>query len=309
MKTIFMGTPEFALPSLKLVAEKTDLKAIFTKEDKPNSRGNKIVINPIKQYGLENNIEIIQPKKLRDEEIINKIKEINPDLIVVVAYGKIIPKSIIDIPKYGIINVHSSLLPKYRGASPIHSAILNGDRETGVSIMYIEEELDSGAVILQEKCEISDEDTLGSLHDRLKIIGADALGKVLDLIETGKVSAVPQEHDKATFVKPISKEEEKIDWTETKEEIHNKVRGLNPFPGAYTSFNGEIIKIYEVEKTDSEYDGEFGEIVELRKKSGPVIKAGKGSLILKNVKVQGKKNQSGIDLLNGRIFQLGDKLI
>ncbi len=309
MKTIFMGTPEFALPSLKLVAEKTDLKAIFTKEDKPNSRGNKIVINPIKQYGLENNIEIIQPKKLRDEEIINKIKEINPDLIVVVAYGKIIPKSIIDIPKYGIINVHSSLLPKYRGASPIHSAILNGDRETGVSIMYIEEELDSGAVILQEKCEISDEDTLGSLHDRLKIIGADALGKVLDLIETGKVSAVPQEHDKATFVKPISKEEEKIDWTKPKEEIHNKVRGLNPFPGAYTSFNGEIIKIYEVEKTDSEYDGEFGEIVELRKKSGPVIKAGKGSLILKNVKVQGKKNQSGIDLLNGRIFQLGDKLI
>ena len=309
MKTIFMGTPEFALPSLKLVAEKTDLKAIFTKEDKPNSRGNKIVINPIKQYGLENNIEIIQPKKLRDEEIINKIKEINPDLIVVVAYGKIIPKSIIDIPKYGIINVHSSLLPKYRGASPIHSAILNGDRETGVSIMYIEEELDSGAVILQEKCEISDEDTLGSLHDRLKIIGADALGKVLDLIETRKVSAVPQEHDKATFVKPISKEEEKIDWTKPKEEIHNKVRGLNPFPGAYTSFNGEIIKIYEVEKTDSEYDGEFGEIVELRKKSGPVIKAGKGSLILKNVKVQGKKNQSGIDLLNGRIFQLGDKLI
>ena len=309
MKTIFMGTPEFALPSLKLVAEKTDLKAIFTKEDKPNSRGNKIVINPIKQYGLDNNIEIIQPKKLRDEEIINKIKEINPDLIVVVAYGKIIPKSIIDIPKYGIINVHSSLLPKYRGASPIHSAILNGDRETGVSIMYIEEELDSGAVILQEKCEISDEDTLGSLHDRLKIIGADALGKVLDLIETGKVSAVPQEHDKATFVKPISKEEEKIDWTKPKEEIHNKVRGLNPFPGAYTSFNGEIIKIYEVEKTDSEYDGEFGEIVELRKKSGPVIKAGKGSLILKNVKVQGKKNQSGIGLLRGGLFRLGDKFI
>ena len=309
MKTIFMGTPEFALPSLKLVAEKTDLKAIFTKEDKPNSRGNKIVINPIKQYGLENNIEIIQPKKLRDEEIINKIKEINPDLIVVVAYGKIIPKSIIDIPKYGIINVHSSLLPKYRGASPIHSAILNGDRETGVSIMYIEEELDSGDVILQKKCEISDEDTLGTLHDRLKIIGAEALGQVLDLIENGKVSAVPQEHDKATFVKPISKEEEKIDWAKSKEEIHNKVRGLNPFPGAYTSFKGEIIKIYEVEKTDSEFDGEFGEIVELRKKSGPVIKTGNGSLILKNVKVQGKKNQSGIDLLNGRIFQLGDKLI
>lgn len=309
MKTIFMGTPEFALPSLELVAKTTDLRAIFTKEDKPNSRGNKIIINPIKQYGLENNIEIIQPKKLRDEEIINKIREINPDLIIVVAYGKIIPKSIIDIPKYGIINVHSSLLPKYRGASPIHSAILNGDGETGVSIMYIEEELDSGDVILQEKCEISDEDTLGSLHDRLKILGAEALGKVINLIEAGKVTATPQEHEKATFVKPISKEEGKIDWSKSKEEIYNKIRGLNPFPGAYTSFNDEIIKVYKVEKIEDKYNGEFGEVVELKKKSGPVIKTRNGSLILKNLKVQGKKNQSGVDLLNGRIFQLGDKLV
>ena len=309
MKTIFMGTPEFALPSLELVAKTTDLKAIFTKEDKPNSRGNKIIINPIKQYGLENNIEVIQPKKLRDEEIINRIKEINPDLIIVVAYGKIIPKSIIDIPKYCIINVHSSLLPKYRGASPIHSAILNGDKETGVSIMYIEEELDSGDVILQEKCEIYDKDTLGSLHDRLKIIGAKALGEVINLIEAEKVTAVPQEHDKATFVRPISKEEGKIDWSKSKEEIHNKIRGLNPFPGAYTSFNGEIIKVYEVEKIENEYNGEFGEVVELMKKSGPVIKTRNGSLILKNLKVQGKKNQSGVDLLNGRIFQLKDKLV
>ena len=160
MKTIFMGTPEFAIPSLETVYKNTDLKLIFTKEDKRNARGNKIIYSPVKQFGLDNDIEIIQPKRMKDDEVISRIKEINPDLIVVVAYGKIIPREIIDIPKYGIINVHSSLLPKYRGASPIHSAILNGDTETGVSIMYIEEELDAGDVILKEYCSISEEDTL-----------------------------------------------------------------------------------------------------------------------------------------------------
>ena len=163
-----MGTPEFAIPSLEVVAKNTDLKAIFTKEDKVNARGNKIIFSPVKQFGIDNEIEVIQPKKIKDEKIIEKIKEINPDLIIVVAYGKILPKEIIDIPKYGIINVHSSLLPKYRGASPIHSAILNGDTKSGVSIMYIEEGLDSGDVILQESCDILENDTLGTLHDKLK---------------------------------------------------------------------------------------------------------------------------------------------
>ncbi len=309
MKTIFMGTPEFAVPSLEKVFEATDLAAIFTKEDKPNARGNKIIVNPVKQFGIEHNIEIIQPRKLKDSELIKKIKDLAPDLIVVVAYGKIIPREIIDIPKYGIINVHSSLLPKYRGASPIHSAILNGDRETGVSIMYIEEELDAGDVILMESCEITETDTLGTLHDKLKVIGAELLGKALDLIEKEEVSATPQDHSKATFVKPITKEEEKIDWERPAEEVYNKVRGLNPFPGAYTTFKDTVVKIYETEKDYEEYEGDFGEIVALKKKHGPVVKLRDGNLILKNVKLQGKKNQSGIDLLNGRVFQTGDKFI
>ena len=309
MKTIFMGTPEFAVPSLEKVFEATDLVAIFTKEDKPNARGNKIIVNPVKQFGIEHNIEIIQPRKLKDSELIKKIKDLAPDLIVVVAYGKIIPREIIDIPKYGIINVHSSLLPKYRGASPIHSAILNGDKETGVSIMYIEEELDAGDVILMESCEITETDTLGTLHDKLKVIGAELLGKALDLIEKEEVSATPQDHSKATFVKPITKEEEKIDWERPAEEVYNKVRGLNPFPGAYTTFKDTVVKIYETEKDYEEYEGDFGEIVALKKKHGPVVKLRDGNLILKNVKLQGKKNQSGIDLLNGRVFQTGDKFI
>ena len=303
-----MGTPEFAIPSLKVVSQNTDLKLIFTKEDKRNARGNKIIYSPVKQFGLDNGIEVIQPKRMKDEEVIAKIKEINPDLIVVVAYGKILPKEIIDIPKYGIINVHSSLLPKYRGASPIHSAILNGDKESGVSIMYIEEGLDSGDVILKETCEITEDDTLGTLHDRLKELGAIGLEKALKLIEVGEVKAEKQDDSKATFVKPITKEQAKIDWNNAKEVIFNQIRGLNPFPGAYThNEKNENIKIYKSEKLEKEYDGENGTVVEMTKK-GPVVKVANGALRLLEIKFEGKKLQSGADIVNGRKMAVGEKL-
>ena len=302
MKTIFMGTPEFAIPSLETVYKNTDLKLIFTKEDKRNARGNKIIYSPVKQFGLDNDIEIIQPKRM------SKIKEVNPDLIVVVAYGKIIPREIIDIPKYGIINVHSSLLPKYRGASPIHSAILNGDTETGVSIMYIEEELDAGDVILKEYCEISEEDTLGTLHDRLKELGAIGLGKALKLIEEEKVQAEKQDETKVSFVKPITKEQTRINWNDAKEVIYNQIRGLNPFPGAHTfTETGENVKIYKSEKIYKEYEGENGAIVEIINKKGPVVKTSNGGIILLEVKFEGKKLQSGTDIINGRKLTVGNK--
>ena len=303
-----MGTPEFAIPSLKAVSQNTDLKLIFTKEDKRNARGNKIIYSPVKQFGLDNDIEVIQPKRMKDEEVIDKIKEVNPDLIVVVAYGKILPKEIIDIPKYGIINVHSSLLPKYRGASPIHSAILNGDKESGVSIMYIEEGLDSGDVILKETCEITEDDTLGTLHDRLKELGAIGLEKALKLIEAEEVKAEKQDDSKATFVKPITKEQAKIDWNNAKEVIFNQIRGLNPFPGAYThNEKNENIKIYKSEKLEKEYDGENGTVVEMTKK-GPVVKVANGALRLLEIKFEGKKLQSGADVVNGRKMAVGEKL-
>lgn len=303
-----MGTPEFAIPSLKAVSKNTDLKLIFTKEDKRNARGNKIIYSPVKQFGLDNDIEVIQPKRMKDEEVIDKIKEVNPDLIVVVAYGKILPKEIIDIPKYGIINVHSSLLPKYRGASPIHSAILNGDKESGVSIMYIEESLDSGDVILKETCEITEDDTLGTLHDRLKELGAIGLEKALKLIEAEEVKAEKQDDSKATFVKPITKEQAKIDWNNTKEVIFNQIRGLNPFPGAYThNEKNENIKIYKSEKLEKEYAGENGTVVEMTKK-GPVVKVANGALRLLEIKFEGKKLQSGADVVNGRKMAVGEKL-
>ena len=316
MKTIFMGTPEFAIPSLEIVFKNTNLQLIFTKEDKINARGNKIIFSPVKQFGIDNNVEIIQPRKMKDEEVINKIKEINPDLIVVVAYGKILPKEIIDIPKYGIINVHSSLLPKYRGASPIHSAILNGDAETGVSIMYIEEGLDSGDVILREYCEITEDDTLGTLHDKLKNLGAAGLAKALNLIENGEVQAEKQDDSKATFVKPITKEQAKIDWNNTKEVIYNQIRGLNPFPAAH-AFNekGENIKIYKSEKINKRYEGENGNeiengtVVEIINKKGPVIKVKNGGILILEAKFEGKKLQRGSDIINGRKMIIGEKLL
>ena len=316
MKTIFMGTPEFAIPSLEVVFKNTDLQLIFTKEDKINARGNKIIFSPVKQFGIDNNVEIIQPRKMKDEEVINKIKKINPDLIVVVAYGKILPKEIIDIPKYGIINVHSSLLPKYRGASPIHSAILNGDAETGVSIMYIEEGLDSGDVILREYCEITEDDTLGTLHDKLKNLGAAGLAKALNLIENGEVQAEKQDDSKATFVKPITKEQAKIDWNNTKEVIYNQIRGLNPFPAAH-AFNekGENIKIYKSEKINKRYEGENGNeiengtVVEIINKKGPVIKVKNGGILILEAKFEGKKLQRGSDIINGRKMIIGEKLL
>ena len=316
MKTIFMGTPEFAIPSLEVVFKNTDLQLIFTKEDKINARGNKIIFSPVKQFGIDNDVEIIQPKKMKDEEVINKIKEINPDLIVVVAYGKILPKEIIDIPKYGIINVHSSLLPKYRGASPIHSAILNGDAETGVSIMYIEEGLDSGDVILRQYCEITEDDTLGTLHDKLKNLGAAGLAKALNLIENGEVQAEKQDDSKATFVKPITKEQAKIDWNNTKEVIYNQIRGLNPFPAAH-AFNekGENIKIYKSEKINKRYEGENrneienGTVVEIINKKGPVIKVKNGGILILEAKFEGKKLQKGSDIINGRKMIIGEKLL
>jgi len=250
----------------------------------------------------------MQPKRMKDEEVISRIKEINPDLIVVAAYGKIIPREIIDIPKYGIINVHSSLLPKYRGASPIHSAILNGDTETGVSIMYIEEELDAGDVILKEYCSISEEDTLGTLHDRLKELGAVGLEKALKLIREGKVQAEKQDETEVSFVKPITKEQTRINWNDTKENIYNQIRGLNPFPGAHTyTETGENVKIYRSEKIDKKYEGENGSIVEIVNKKGPVVKTSNGGIILLEVKFEGKKLQSGTDIINGRKLTVGNK--
>lgn len=305
IKSVFMGTPDFALPSLKWIYENTDLQLIVTKEDKINARGKKIVLSAVKEFALENKISYIQPSSLKDESVYNKLKEIDPDLIVVVAYGKIIPKNIIDLPKLGIINVHSSILPKYRGASPIHSALINGDDKTGVSIMFINEGLDTGDVLKIITTDITEEDDLGTLTERLAKLGSDALSHVVPTLIDKTYVATKQDDSLATLVKPIKKEEMKIDFSKTNVEIFNLVRGLSPSPCAYTIKNGENIKIYKAEKIDKDYQKPFGTVVELTKK-GPIISCKNGSILITSAKFEGKKVMSGTDIVNGRKLLLGD---
>ena len=308
MRILFMGTPEFAVNSIKALDGKHEIIGVFTKVDKPNQRGGKIKFSPVKEYALENNIPVYQPNNVKTEETLNLVRELNPDLIVVVAYGKILPKELIDIPKYGVINVHSSLLPKFRGAAPIHAAIINGEEESGVTIMYIAEELDAGDMILQGKTKILEEDNLGTLHDRLANIGAETLLEAVELIFKGEAPRIPQNHSEATFVKPIQKEETRIDWTKDSRTIFNFVRGMNPFPTSFSTFEDKIFKIYALEILEEKFDGEFGEIVGFKKGKGPVVKTGNGSVILTSVKPQGKKLLTGSDIINGNYFKLGNRL-
>lgn len=309
MRILFMGTPDFAVPCLEILDKKHEIIGVFTKVDKINKRGKKIEYLPVKQYAIDKNIPIYQPNSLKDEETKNIIKELNPDLIVVVAYGKIIPKDIIDMPKFGIINVHSSLLPRFRGAAPINAALMAGDEKSGVTIMYVAEGLDTGNIILAKETPITEEDNFETLHDRLKFLGAEALDEAVNLIEKGENESIPQDDSLATFVKPFKKEDLKIDWNKSKEEIFNFVRGISPVPCAWTMDEDKLLKVYEVKKYDKVYEnGVNGEIVDKVKGKGPVVKVMGGSLIITSAKPESKKILSGADLLNGNFIKVGNTL-
>ena len=309
MRILFMGTPDFAVPCLEILDKKHEIIGVFTKVDKINKRGKKIEYLPVKQYAIDKNIPIYQPNSLKDEETKNIIKELNPDLIVVVAYGKIIPKDIIDMPKFGIINVHSSLLPRFRGAAPINAALMAGDEKSGVTIMYVAEGLDTGNIILAKETPITEEDNFETLHDRLKFLGAEALDEAVTLIEKGENESIPQDETLATFVKPFKKEDLKIDWNKSKEEIFNFVRGISPVPCAWAMDEDKLLKVYEVKKYDKVYEnGVNGEIVDKVKGKGPVVKVMGGSLIITSAKPESKKILSGADLLNGNFIKVGNIL-
>nr|WP_156683955.1 methionyl-tRNA formyltransferase [Oceanivirga miroungae] len=307
MKTIFMGTPSFGINALDYLKENTKLVAIYTKEDKLNKRGNKVEYSPVKEYAIKNNIECIQVKSLKEESVCEKLKSFDADLIVVAAYGKIIPKNIIDLPRLGIINIHSSLLPKYRGASPIQNAILNGDKETGVTIMMIDEGLDTGDMLEKASIEISEDDNLETLTNKLAILSVKPLDIAVNKLISGTETREKQDDSLKSFVYPIKKEEALIDFSKEKEQIFNMVRAFNPKPVSYAILNNEVLKIYEVEKVDENFDAKFGEVVKLEKK-GPVVKVNGGAIRLKKVQLPGKKIIGGFDLINGRKISLGDVL-
>ena len=308
MKIVFMGTPDFAEESLKKIYEAGhNILAVVTNQDKPKGRGMKLTYSPVKEFAMEKNLRIEQPQKVRNnEEFINEIKSLNPDVICVVAYGKILPKEILEIPKYGCINVHASLLPKYRGAAPIQWSVLNGDKTTGVTTMYMDVGMDTGDMILKQEVEIGESETTGELWDRLKVIGADLLVETLKRLENGTAPRIKQGDD-YTLAPMLTKDMAKIDWNKkTAIEIKNLVRGLNPIMGAYTILNGKKIKFWKVDLAkENEITVENldflgnGVVLIANSKDGLYIKAKQG--IIKVLEIQGEnsKRMSINDYLRG----------
>ena len=309
MRVLFMGTPEYALPALRAVYAKHEIVGILTRTDKPNRRGNKIVFSPVKTFALEHGIPVFQPENMKDPALFGELKALSPDITIVVAFGMMIPDSIINLPKYNTINIHGSLLPKYRGAAPMQYAVLNGDKEAGVSIMYVTARLDAGDVILSKSIPLSENETFGEVHNRLADLGAEALAEALDLIESGHVMRIPQDEQKVTFAPSISKEECVIDWSLSAGVIHNRIRGLSPVPGANTKLpDGKLLKIYQSEKVAGEYSGVPGTVVDVMKKKGPVVMTGDGALCILTAKPEGKREMPGYEIVNGHYLKVGDSL-
>lgn len=325
MKIVFMGTPDFARDSLSAIYDAGhEITAVVTVPDKPKGRGMKLIPCEVKEYAIEKNIKVYQPEKLREnKEIVDTLKDINPDVICVVAYGKIIPKEILEIPKYGCVNVHPSLLPQYRGSAPIQWAILNGDKETGVTTMYLDEGMDSGDIILQTKTPIDKDETSGELWDRLSKIGAELLVETLEKIENKTAPRIKQPKE-FTLAPMLEKSQAKIDWeSKTAQEIKNLVRGLNQIMGAYSVLNEKKIKFWKVDKLSidefinkypefKEYEYRFleidpGTVLYIDKKEAIYIMAKEG--IIKVLEIQGEnsKRMPTPEFLRGNRIEVVDK--
>ena len=324
MRILFMGTPDFAEESLKSLYEaKYEIIGVVTNVDKPKGRGMKMIAPPVKEYAIEKGLKVYQPETVKNNtEFINEIKDLNPDLIVVVAYGKILPKEILDIPKYGCINVHASLLPKYRGAAPIQWAILNGDKTTGVTTMYMDIGMDTGDMILKEEVQIGEDETTGELWDRLKVIGGKLLIETVKQIKNGTAPREKQGKD-FTMAPMLSKEMSKIDWkNKTAKEIKNLVRGLNPIMGAYTFLNEKKIKFWKVQAISNvelikifpeleEYsykidDMDAGTVMFAIDKKGLFIKANEGIISVLEIQGENAKKMPIGDFLRGNEINIGD---
>lgn len=300
-----MGTPEFSVPCLKKIIDAGhDVCMVFTQPDKPKGRGYVLTAPPVKLEAIKNNIDVYQPSKMKDPEVVAVLKNLNPDVIVVVAYGKILPKEILDLPKYGCINVHASLLPQYRGAAPIQWSIINGEKETGVTTMYMSEGLDTGDMLLKESLKIGENETSGELHDRLSKLGADLIVKTLNKLENNELVRTKQDDSKSSYSPMIKKEIAKIDFNKSAEDIHNLVRGLNPWPIAYTTLNGKIIKIHKT-RLSGDCSGECGQVISLS--PFKVCCADNKAIEILEVQYEGKRKMSIGDFLCGHNIDLNTK--
>lgn len=295
LQIVFMGTPAFAVPVLEGLIKNYNVRAVVTQPDRKGNHG-VLKFSPIKQVAVDNTILVLQPEKIKEDY--QEILDLKPDLIITCAYGQIIPNEILNCPRLGCINVHASLLPKLRGGAPIHKAIIEGYKKTGITIMYMNSKMDEGDIISQEEVIIEDTDTASSLHDKLMIVGRDLLLKTLPSIIDGTNERIKQDSSLATYAFNIKREEEKIDFNDTKKQVYNKIRGLNSWPGAYCIFEGKILKIWESYVTDNYPIGFNGEITSIYK-DGIGVKVSNGEVVLKTVQIEGKTKMNAIDFLNG----------
>lgn len=305
MRVIFMGTPDFAVPSLEALLTKHEVVLVVTQPDKPKGRGKKMVPTPVKACALEHGIPVLQPEKVKEPEFVEQLRSYEPDLIAVTAFGQILSEPILEMPKYGCINVHGSLLPKYRGAAPMQWSIIDGEKVTGITTMYMAKGLDSGDMLLKAEVEITDEDTFATIHDKMAVTGANLLLDTLDQLEAGTLERTPQDHDAATYAPMITKETGHIDWSKNGRDIINLIRGLNPAPAAYTIYEEEVLKIFGAVISDVRADDAAnGEIVAVTKK-GFVVKCGDGCLLITEVQARGGKRMMTDAYLRGHAVKEG----
>ena len=308
MKIVFMGTPDFAVPSLEALIEKFGVEAVFTQPDRPRGRGKKMVFSPVKEVAVKHDIKVFQPEKLKDDrEAVEYLKELKPDFIIVVAFGQILTKEVLDIPKYGCINLHASLLPMYRGAAPLNWVIINGEKKSGNTTMLMDVGLDTGDMLLKDEVEITDNMTSGELHDILMNRGGELLIKTIEGLADGSFKGEKQEGE-TCYAKMLSKETGKINWNNSAESIHNLIRGLNPRPIAHTTYKDENMKIYESEVLAESSNKEAGTIIEVSKK-GMKVSCGKGILLVKKIQFPNGKPLTIEQYINGKDIEVGCKLV
>ncbi|MBR4277184.1 MAG: methionyl-tRNA formyltransferase [Lachnospiraceae bacterium] len=312
MKIVFMGTPDFAAGALKAIIEAGhEVTLVVTQPDRAKGRSDKLIPSPVKDVALEHNIPVFQPLKIKTPEAVAELRKYDADIFVVAAFGQIISQEILDMPRYGCVNIHASLLPKYRGASPIQRVILDGEKKTGVTIMQMDAGIDTGDMLYKVETEISDEDTFETLHDRLTGIGAEAIVEALPLIESGELVPEKQDDSQSCYAKLIKKEMGKIDFNKSAEEVSRLVRGMNPWPSAYTFLSGKQMKVWRVSvlpQTDDKTGKAVpGEIVELTK-DGITVKCGEGSVKILELQLEGKKRMAAKDFLLGAKPEVGSIL-
>ncbi len=304
-----MGTPQFAVPSLRVLIERQDpLVGVVTQPDQPAGRGLARHPSAVKACALEHHIPIFQPAKLRPPEVLERLRAWRPDLLVIAAYGKLLPKSLLDLPSRGCINVHASLLPRYRGAAPIQWAIANGETRTGITIMRVNERMDAGDILLQKVLPVSAGETGGSLHDKLAALGAKTLDRALSLFKTGRLVARPQDESQVTYAAAIRKEDGRVDWTQDATSIERRIRAFNPWPSAYTSLGGKLLKIHAARLAPPPASGAAPGTVVRSAPGQLLVTTGRGTLALEEVQLAGKKRLAVAEFLKGHLQAPGTQL-